>query len=236
MACRLTGIVPTSTVVFCRNRKSSTVASFVHLTAMIAIIDYDMGNLRSVQKALEKVGHAEAVITSDPNDIDRADKLILPGVGAFSDAMKGLASRELIGPIKEGIAAGKPTLGICLGMQLFFDVSHEDGEHEGLGLVAGSVERFDLPRSFKVPHMGWNSLDYHTPSPLFAGVPEGEFFYFVHGFYCRPNNESIVAATTDYGGPICASIVKDNLFATQFHPEKSQWVGLAVLKNFAELP
>ncbi len=202
---------------------------------MIAIIDYDMGNLRSVEKALDKVGCAEAVITSDSAVIGRAEKLILPGVGAFGDAMSALADRDLIDAIKTAIGTGKPTLGICLGMQLLFDVSHEGGEHRGLGILRGSVVPFDLPRPFKVPHMGWNSLDYHTPSPLFAGVPAGEYFYFVHGYCCRPSDESIVAATTDYGGPICASVAKGNLFAAQFHPEKSQGVGLAVLKNFAEL-
>jgi glutamine amidotransferase len=202
---------------------------------MIAIIDYDMGNLRSVQKALAVVGHDEAIVTSDAAEILRAERLILPGVGAFADAMKALASRGLIEPLKQSIAQGKPTLGICLGMQLLFEVSHEDGEHRGLGLLAGSVEHFDVPRPLKVPHMGWNSLDFHAPSPLLAGVAPGEYVYFVHSYYCQPRDAAVVAATSTYDRPFCASIVHNNLYATQFHPEKSQRAGLQILKNFAEL-
>ncbi len=201
---------------------------------MIAIIDYQMGNLRSVQKAFERVGHA-AAITSDPAVIARATKLVLPGVGAFADAMAELKHRELIEPILEGIDAGKPFLGICLGLQLLFQRSYEDGEHAGLAVLRGEVKKFDIPSEYKVPHMGWNSVDWPRRPPIFQGLDEGCHFYFVHSYYVAPAEEGIVAGTASYPEPFCAAIWRDNLFATQFHPEKSQAAGLAVLKNFAEL-
>jgi glutamine amidotransferase len=201
---------------------------------MIAVIDYQMGNLRSVQKALERVGH-EAVVTSDPEDVARADKIVLPGVGAFEDAIAELRRRELVGPIVEAIDRGKPFLGICLGLQLLFDVSYEGGRHEGLGVLPGEVVRFDLPPEFKVPHMGWNQANVVRAAPALAGIPQGAHFYFVHSYYVVPQDPGIVAVTVEYGRPFCAAVWRDNVFATQFHPEKSQRDGLQLLKNFAAL-
>jgi len=200
----------------------------------IAIIDYQMGNLRSVQKGFEKVGHA-ATITDRPADVSTADKIVLPGVGAFGDAIAELRRRDLVGPIRDAIAAGKPFLGICLGLQLLFDVGHEGGEFEGLGILRGKVVRFDLPHEFKVPHMGWNQGRFLRPAPLLTGIADGTFFYFVHSYYGVPEDPSVVAIQTDYGHPFCAAVWRDNLFATQFHPEKSQAEGLKILRNFAEL-
>ena len=201
---------------------------------MIAIIDYQMGNLRSVQKAFERVGHA-ATITSNRNALATADKIVLPGVGAFADAISELKRRELVGPIREAIAANKPFLGICLGLQLLFDVSYEDGEHEGLGVIEGKVVRFDLPTGFKVPHMGWNQLSFQHRPPIFDGVRDGTHFYFVHSYYVVPSDWSVVAGTASYSSPFCAMIWRRNVVATQFHPEKSQHAGLHVLRNFAEM-
>ena len=201
---------------------------------MIAIIDYQMGNLRSVQKAFERVGHA-ATITSDPVAIASADKIILPGVGAFADAIAELKRRDLVEPIRESVESGKPFLGICLGLQLLFDRSLEDGEYEGLGIVSGEVRRFDIPREYKVPHMGWNRVQFKRRPPIFAGLEEEPHFYFVHSYYVVPQDEAVVAGEASYPDPFCAAIWRDNLYATQFHPEKSQANGLRVLKNFAEL-
>jgi glutamine amidotransferase len=200
----------------------------------IAIIDYQMGNLRSVQKGFEKVGHA-ATITSDPAELAAADKLVLPGVGAFGDAMAELRRRELVQPIKEAIESGKPFLGICLGLQLLFDVGYEGGEFAGLGVLRGQVVRFELPPPLKVPHMGWNRGSIRRRAPVLEGIAEGTFFYFVHSYYVVPQDAGLVAIETDYGHPFCAAVWRDNLFATQFHPEKSQADGLRILKNFAEL-
>src|SRR5688500_14896956 len=201
--------------------------------SVIAIIDYQIGNLRSVQKGFEKVGHA-ATITSSPADLAAAEKVVLPGVGAFGDAMAELRRRDLVGPIRDTIASGKPFLGICLGLQLLFDVGYEMGEHEGLGILRGKVVRFDLPRELKVPHMGWNRGRFLRPAPHLAGIADGTFFYFVHSYHCVPEDRSLVAIESDYAGPFCAAVWRDNLFATQFHPEKSQAEGLKILKNFAE--
>ena len=201
---------------------------------MIAIIDYQMGNLRSVQKAFERVG-TSATITSDPADLMRADKVVLPGVGACADAMAELRKRSLVEPIRETVASGKPFLGICLGLQLLFDVSYEDGEHEGLGIVPGKVVRFDVPRGYKVPHMGWNQAVVRRPAPILQGITSGAHFYFVHSYYVSPQDPELVALETEYSRPFCSMLWRDNLFATQFHPEKSQADGLRLLKNFAEL-
>ncbi|MGL4512702.1 MAG: imidazole glycerol phosphate synthase subunit HisH [Lacipirellulaceae bacterium] len=201
---------------------------------MIAIIDYGMGNLRSVQKGLERVGHA-AVITTDPAVVATATRVVLPGVGASADALRAVRERGLEGPIKEAVAERKPFLGICLGLQMLFDVSYEDGEHRGLGVLPGKVVRFDVAKELKVPHMGWNRVRQTHPSPLFAGIEDDAYFYFVHAYYVAPGDASLVATTTDYGGEFCSSVSRDRLFATQFHPEKSQSVGLRLLKNFAEL-
>jgi glutamine amidotransferase len=201
---------------------------------MLAIIDYEMGNLRSVQKGFERVGH-EAVITSDPAVLAAARKIVLPGVGAFRDAIAALRERGLVEPIRAAIVAGKPFLGICLGLQLLFDKSFEDGQHEGLGIVPGEVVKFNVPPEFKVPHMGWNQLSFRRRPPIFAGVDEGAHFYFVHSYFVVPRDPSVVATETEYSQPFCSSIWRDNLFAVQFHPEKSQTSGLRLLKNFAEL-
>ena len=201
---------------------------------MIAIIDYQMGNLRSVQKGFEKVGHA-ATITADAVELARADKIVLPGVGAFPDAIAELKRRGLVQPIREAIAAGKPFLGICLGLQLLFDVGYEGGEFEGLGIFRGKVVRFDLPHEFKVPHMGWNGGRFKQRPPALNGIADGAFFYFVHSYHVVPEDPKLVAIEADYGGPFCAAIWRDNVFAAQFHPEKSQADGLRILKNFADL-
>ncbi len=201
---------------------------------MIAIIDYQMGNLRSVQKALETVG-AEAVITSDPGVLEQADKVILPGVGAFEDAIKELQQRDLVSPIQDLIDSSKPLLGICLGLQLLFDVSYEGGEFEGLGVIAGTVKRFDIAPEFKVPHMGWNQVQIQREAPIFKGIEQDTYFYFVHSYYVVPDDGSTVALTSDYDGEFCAGVWRDNLFAIQFHPEKSQQSGLQLLRNFTEL-
>lgn len=201
---------------------------------MIAIVDYGMGNLRSVQKAFERVGSA-AEIVNDPEKIAQADKVILPGVGAFGDAIAELRRRELVEPIKEAIDAGKPFLGICLGLQLLFDVGYEGERHEGLGVLRGEVRRFELPPEYKVPHMGWNECRMRRPAPILKDIAEGTHVYFVHSYYVVPTDTQVVAIEADYGGPFCAMIWRDNLFATQFHPEKSQEQGLRMLRNFAEL-
>jgi glutamine amidotransferase len=200
----------------------------------IAIIDYQMGNLRSVQKGFDKVGH-QAVITSDPAEIRAAKKVVLPGVGAFGDAIAELRRRELVTPIRESIESGKPFLGICLGLQLLFDVGFEGGRFEGLGVLRGKVVRFDLQPPLKVPHMGWNQGRFKLRPRVLNGLADGTYFYFVHSYYVVPEDRSIVAIETEYGHPFCAAIARDNLFATQFHPEKSQADGLKILKNFAEL-
>lgn len=202
---------------------------------MIAIIDYQMGNLRSVQKALERVGH-QAVITSDRGELEQASHVVLPGVGAFEDAIAELRKRDLIGPIKDVIASGKPFLGVCLGMQLLFDVSYEGGEWQGLGIIPGKVVRFELPAEYKVPHMGWNGCEVVRRAPALAAIADGTHFYFVHSYHCVPSDESVVSLTAEYHRPFVAAVWKDNLFATQFHPEKSQIDGLKLLKNFAEQP
>lgn len=201
----------------------------------IAIVDYQMGNLRSVQKALEHVG-AGATVTSCPDELAKADKIILPGVGAFGDAMRELESRNLVPAIKDHISSGKPFLGICLGLQLLFDVGKEGGDHTGLGVIPGEVIRFPKFEDRKVPHMGWNQVSISKDNcPLLQDVPAEAHFYFVHSYYVKPTNDSDVWLTCDYGLPFCASVWRDNVFATQFHPEKSQKDGLSILKNFSEL-
>jgi glutamine amidotransferase len=201
---------------------------------MITIVDYQMGNLRSVQKGLERVGFP-AAITCRPPEIEAADKLVLPGVGAFRDAIGELRRRDLVNPIRDFIAAGKPFLGICLGLQLLFDLSYEDGEWEGLGILRGRVVRFAVPPEFKVPHMGWNQVRKLHPSPILAGIDDGAYFYFVHSYYPVPDDKNVIALETTYHQPFCAGITRENLFAMQFHPEKSQANGLRLLENFGKL-
>jgi len=202
--------------------------------AKIAIIDYGMGNLRSVQKGFEKVGHL-AQITNDPAVVDAADKVVLPGVGAFEDAIAELRRRKLDAPVLRTIDSGKPLLGICLGLQMLFETSSENGSHAGLGVLPGEVVRFEIPREYSVPHMGWNQLAIRRRPPIFDGIEEGTYVYFVHSYYVVPRQADVIATETDYGGAFCSMIWRDNLFATQFHPEKSQSQGLRILKNFAEL-
>lgn len=199
---------------------------------MIAIVDYGMGNLRSVHKAFVQVGH-EAVVTRDPAVLDRSDRVVLPGVGAFPDCMANLERHGLIDPVLRAIRSGKPFLGICLGLQLLFAEGEEFGVHKGLGVFAGRVVRF--PQSdLKVPHMGWNQVDIERRAVPFEGIEDGSYFYFVHSYVVRPEEEGIVSSTTVYGEPFVSSIWKENVFACQFHPEKSQAVGLKILKNFGE--
>src|SRR5262245_20885202 len=201
---------------------------------MITIIDYGMANLRSVQKAFEKVGH-QAIITPDANRVAEADKLVLPGVGAFRDAIAKLRSAGLDKPIIEHIKKGKPFFGICLGLQLLFTKSFEDGEYEGLNVFPGEVIRFASLPGLKVPHMGWNSLRIKQNAPHLAGIAPGSHVYFVHSYLAVPREPALTATETDYPTPFTSAIWRDNVFATQFHPEKSQQVGLAMLHNFARL-
>ena len=201
---------------------------------MIVIVDYGMGNLRSVQKGFERVGFTP-VISRDPEVVAQADKVVLPGVGAFRDAMAELQRCELVEPLLEAIHAGKPFLGICLGLQLLFDVSYEEGEYEGLGVLPGKVVRFDLPRQYKVPHMGWNQAMIRRPAPILDGIEEGAHFYFVHSYYVVPSDPAVVAIETDYGEPFCAMVWRDNLTPPSSIPEKSQQMGMKILENFGQL-
>lgn len=203
---------------------------------MIAIVDYDMGNLRSVEKAFVKLG-LEAKVTRSPKDILNASHIVLPGVGAFKDCMRNLDQYGLIDPLLKSIEAGKPFLGICLGLQLLFEESSEFGVHKGLGVLKGRVVRFPSAgaEGLKVPHMGWNSINKKKESPLMKDIPEGEYFYFVHSYYAAPEDAGAALTTTDYGLEFVSSIAKDNITACQFHPEKSQKAGLRVLKNFGSL-
>jgi len=202
----------------------------------IGILDYGMANLRSVQNGFAQAGHTARVI-STADEIRYVDRLVLPGVGAFQDAVATLRQHGLDQAIIRHIDAGKPFLGICLGLQMLFDVGYEDGEHAGLGVLRGTCERFkvDQTHGLKVPHMGWNQIQFVKPSPLFKGLADESNVYFVHGYHVVPADNSVVATTTDYGGKFVSSIWRDNVVATQFHPEKSQRVGLTILKNFAEM-
>jgi glutamine amidotransferase len=226
---------------------------------MIAIIDYGMGNLRSVEKAFEKVGF-DAIVTDSPEIIENADKIVLPGVGAFKDAKDGLRERNLIEPIKTHIKQNKLFLGICLGLHLLFTRSHEDGVHEGLDIIPGEVVRFKADRlninntgeqkekvetfkalsvvnnqKLKIPHMGWNTIREKKEVPILKGLPADPYMYFVHSYFVIPDRDEVVAAETEYGVPFVSMISIDNIFAMQFHPEKSQQYGLMILKNFGEL-
>lgn len=201
---------------------------------MIVVVDYEMGNLRSVQKAFEKVGES-ALVTQDPDEVRKASALVLPGVGAFPECMKNLTKFGLIESLLEFIRSGRPFLGICLGLQLLFDESEEFGVHEGLKVIPGRVKEFDRTMGLKVPHMGWNQVHVAGASPLFKGIPQNTFFYFVHSFYVEPTNPADIAATTEYGIHFTSAIARDNVFAVQFHPEKSQEMGLRILSNFSNL-
>ena len=226
---------------------------------MIAIIDYGMGNLRSVEKAFEKVGF-DTVVTDKPEIIENADKIVLPGVGAFKDAKDGLQERNLIEPIKNHIKQNKLFLGICLGLHLLFTRSYEDGVHEGLNIVPGEVVRFNADRlnmdkaggqkevtgslgelpvvnsqKLKIPHMGWNTIREKKDVSVLKGLPADPYMYFVHSYFVVPDRAEVIATETEYGLPFVSMISIDNIFAMQFHPEKSQQYGLAILKNFGEL-
>src|SRR5947209_8681930 len=196
----------------------------------IVIIDYGMANLRSVQKAFEKLGHA-AEITSDPGRVAAADKLVLPGVGAFRDAIARLREADFVRPITEHVRAGKPFLGICLGLQLLFTTSYEEGVYRGLDLFPGEVVRFPDVPGLKVPHMGWNQLRVRRPAPHLRDLPPEPSVYFVHSYYVVPKDPALTATETDYPTPFTSAVWHENVFATQFHPEKSQRVGLGILHN-----
>jgi len=200
---------------------------------MIAIIDYGMGNLYSVEKAFVKLG-AEVVVTSEPEIIVAADKVVLPGVGAFGDCMENLTAHHMIEAIHEVAARGTPFLSICLGLQLLFEGSEEDPEVKGLGIFPGMVRKIIAP-TLKVPHMGWNSLAFSSESPLFANIPPESYVYFVHSYHAVPEDSSLITAVTDYGGSVTAAIGRGNIQAVQFHPEKSGSIGLAMLANFKEM-
>lgn len=201
---------------------------------MIAMIDYDAGNIKSVEKALQKLG-VDVVITKDPKVILEADKVILPGVGAFGDAMANLKKYELDDVICQVVEKGTPFLGICLGLQLLFERSDETPGVKGLGILKGEIRRIPDRENFKIPHMGWNSLHLQNQGRLFKGLSENAYVYFVHSYYLKAEEAEIVKATTEYGVEIHASVEKGNIFACQFHPEKSSDVGLQILKNFVEL-
>lgn len=200
---------------------------------MITMIDYGGSNLRSVQKALEFVG-AQVEVTADPAGVARAQKLVLPGVGAFGAGMKALRERGLAEAIIAAANHHIPLLGICLGMQFLFETSEEMGAHEGLGLIRGRVVRFPQ-NGLVVPHMGWNQIEPTREHPLLVGVSPGNYSYFVHSYYCEPTNAAATLATTDYGQPFTAIVAQDNIYGIQFHPEKSQQVGLQILQNFVSL-
>jgi len=206
---------------------------------MIAIIDYGMGNLRSVQKGFERIGFA-AEVTADPARLLAAEKIVLPGVGAFRDCIHNLEQGGFVEPILQVISEGRPFLGICLGLQLLFSESEEFGLHKGLGVIPGRVVRFpegmqEQGEKLPVPHMGWNQISLKTETPLFEGIQDNSNVYFVHSYYVKPDDPTAIAATCSYGLEFCAAIRKDNVMATQFHPEKSQGIGLRMLKNFAEM-
>jgi len=201
---------------------------------LIAIIDYGMGNLASVSNAFAKLGY-ETIVSQDPEQILAADKVVLPGVGAFADAIKNIRARGIDQTITELMKRNTPLLGICLGYQLLFSESDEDGVHQGLDVIKGRVEKLRLPAAFKVPHMGWNNIATKPDSRLFAGIPRGSYFYFVHSYRAIPEDDTFIAATTEYGIRIVCAIEQGNLVATQFHPEKSSDIGLKVLMNFGAM-
>jgi len=208
---------------------------------MIYIVDYGMGNLRSVQKAVQRTGY-EVRLTSDPNEVEQASKIILPGVGAFRDCMSNLEKFDLLEPVISSIRSGKPFLGICLGLQLLFESSDEFGLQKGMQILPGRVTRFpehitdpDTGQRYPIPHMGWNTVQIQKDIPVFKGLESGSYFYFVHSYYAAPQEPHDVAATTLYGIEFASAVHRDNIYAVQFHPEKSYDVGLRLLKNFGEL-
>jgi glutamine amidotransferase len=206
---------------------------------MIGIIDYGMGNIRSVQRALERAG-GDTRLVAGPDQLEGIDKIVLPGVAAFEDAIIQLKSQDLFKAIVESVKQGTPYLGFCLGLQLLFDVSYENGEHQGMGLLPGKVVRLDLADypsdpPLRVPHMGWNGIEFDRPCPMLEGIDSGQYVYFAHSFHVVPDDEKIIATSTEYGYNFTSAVWKDNIFATQFHPEKSQSVGLKLLQNFVKM-
>lgn len=202
--------------------------------ALIAVLDYGAGNLLSVEKALRFLG-CEAVATANPDTLREASAAVLPGVGAFGDAMACMSRSGLVRPVQDYIRSGRPFLGVCLGLQLLFEESEESPGVKGLGVLKGKIRRIPAAPGRKVPHIGWNSLDRVATGGLFAGLPEHPYVYFVHSYYLKAGDRGVVSATADYGVTLDAAVRRGNLFATQFHPEKSGKVGLAILRNFAEL-
>ena len=205
--------------------------------AMIAVVDYGMGNLRSVSKALEKAG-GDVVLASEAAQVEKCDKIVVPGQGAFRDAIENLAHRGLDRVVLEAIRSGKQFLGICLGQQILFETSHEDGVHEGLGVFSGDVVRFEADArrpECKIPQIGWNRVEFTRAAPHLAGIPSGTYFYFDHSYYVSPGDDSVIAGETDYLGRFASIVWRGNVFACQFHPEKSQRWGLRLLENFVNL-
>lgn len=202
---------------------------------MIAIIDYGMGNLASVKNAFLKLGY-DVMITARPVEILQAEKVVLPGVGAFADAIGNIRRLGLDQVIFELVKRETPLLGICLGMQLLMTESYENGVYKGLDIIPGRVEKFQIPSQYKVPQIGWNSIEVNPASRLLTGIPSGSYFYFVHSYYIVPEDEAVVAARTEYGVSFVSALEKGRIFATQFHPEKSSELGLTILKNFGEMP
>lgn len=200
----------------------------------LVIVDYGMGNLRSAQKGFEAAG-IDAIVSGDPADVENADGVVLPGVGAFRDCMSNLTQARLIDPLQNAIREGRPFLGICLGMQLLLSLSEEFGLHQGLDVIRGRVVRFPSARNLKVPHMGWNRVCQASSTPLLEGIPDGTYFYFVHSYYAVPDDPGVVAGWTEYGTRFASVISTANVFATQFHPEKSDKWGIKVLGNFGKI-
>ena len=200
---------------------------------MIGVVDYGMGNIRSVLNALEHLGSEGELVGADA--VERADKVILPGVGAFGDAMAELRQRGLVEPLRKAADDGRPVLGICLGMQLLASTSHEHGEHEGLDLISGTVERIETDPELRIPHVGWNDMLVERDSVLFEGLHEEPTFYYVHSYEVRPEDDDVVTGSAPYGRPLTATIERDNVYGVQFHPEKSQRDGLKLLENFVKL-
>ncbi len=201
---------------------------------MIAIIDYGMGNIHSVKKALQAQG-AKVIVTNNPEEIKKAEKIVLPGVGAFDDAVMELEKQNLVSVIKESIENKKPFLGICLGMQLLFETSQEAKTKKGLGILKGKVIKFEAKKGLKVPHMGWNQLKLSQNCALLKGIPENSNVYFCHSYYPDPKDKNVISATCNYGLDFAAVVAQDNVYGAQFHPEKSQALGLMMLKNFVEI-
>lgn len=200
----------------------------------VAIIDYGMGNLRSVEKAFEHVGHP-AFIARRPEEVMDASHVVLPGVGGFPECMKNLKDSGMTDAVYRSIESGRPFLGICLGLQLLFSESEEFGCHKGLNILEGRVVRFKLEAGFKIPHMGWNQIRIERDAPLLKDIPDNSFVYFVHSFHVVPADKEIISTVTDYGGYFVSSVWRENIFASQFHPEKSQEIGLRILKNFGDI-